>query len=581
MQIDHITARRRVVWVSAAAAAALAITGTAQAGLPSGVGHVTVTQGTTTQNIDGHLHAAGAIHGVVKSGSTVLTSASASAYKNGQFVRSGFQFGSGGYTIPGLSTGKYKVCVNSFSIFGGPSKTGYTGRCYKTAAFNNTTPPSSATDVKVTAGKTTNNININVPKGAAVSGKVKTPGGSALPFVTVTAHNRSNGQSYVGITLKNGTYKITGLSSSAKGYTVCANPVGVQKGTGYRPRCYKKTAWNGTTFPSSATKVSVSAGHTHTGVNITVPVGGAVSGTVKSTAGKALKGIGVLAYSKGGKFLSSAATNGKGKYKIRGLAASKTDRICAAPSQPSPSVRYDGKCWKNASWKGLKLPSGANSVRVRTGHTHTGISFKLKKHTIKLGSIAGKITESASSSPLQNAYVEVFTKSGNFVNSTSTSSTGAYLVKNLVAGTYVVCTLPSSAFSGSVSTPDTGWAPRCYKTAAWKGGALPSGATKFALSAGQHKTGVNIAVHVGGAISGTTFQGGGSTPATGITVDLFTAGGAFLKSTSSGFGDGTYTFTGLVPASGGYVVCFDGRNAFAGTGYLPQCYNNKAWSGTF
>ena len=114
----------------------------------------------------------------------------------------------------------------------------------------------------------------------------------------------------------------------------------------------------------------------------------------------------------------------------------------------------------------------------------------------------------------------------------------------------------------------------------------PSGTTMTTLTTGQHKTGVNLALGVGGAISGTTFAGAGSTPATSVIVELFRAAdGAFITSTYSDFADGTFTFRSLSPKtsgpSTGYVVCFDGRHDFsAPNGYLPQCFNGVDWNGS-
>ena len=39
--------------------------------------------------------------------------------------------------------------------------------------------------------------------------------------------------------------------------------------------------------------------------------------------------------------------------------------------------------------------------------------------------------------------------------------------------------------------------------------------------------------------------------------------------------DGEYE----IVTPGSYVVCFDGRQSFVGSGFVPQCYNGITWTG--
>ena len=69
---------------------------------------------------------------------------------------------------------------------------------------------------------------------------------------------------------------------------------------------------------------------------------------------------------------------------------------------------------------------------------------------------------------------------------------------------------------------------------------------------------------------------GDSAGADGVVVLQQPASSPAVTSNITSF-DGTYSVNSLSP--GNYVVCFDGRNTFSGTGFLPQCYNGVAWSG--
>jgi len=570
--------RSRVLLLVSVLVAGVVIGGaSAQAGLPSGVTNVAVTQGNTHSGVDGHLHVARRISGTIKTTTGKPVNGFVSAFLNGHPVASG-SVTNGSYQINGLFAKSYAVCIGSFDVFGPANTTGWLGRCYKTAAFNGSKVPSNATLVNLSAGNK-GNINFTVAPAAAIAGKVTSPTGTGLKFVSVFVYNKSTKALFFGSTTNTGTYLVKGLTAAAKGYAVCFNAFGSTSGTGFLSRCYHNKSWNGSVSTASGgTTVAVALGRVHSKVNQALPRGGAIAGkVVDAGTGKGIRGDGVIVYSSTGRFVSSAGTNSSGAYVVRSLAASTSYRVCAAPTSTTPTVRYHGRCWKAIAWNGGRLPSGTNPVSVKLARTHTGINFRLTKTVIKLGSIAGRITEKAGGQPLQFASVSVFRASGGFAGAASTDATGKYTVTGLPASStgYVVCASASFA-SSPTPTPGTGWAPRCYTDVAWNGLAVPTSAHKLPLSAGQKRTGVNIALRVGGGIAGTTTQFGGSTPVPNVNVEVFTTTGHLVTSNITSF-DGTYSVNSLSP--GNYVVCFDGRNTFSGTGFLPQCYNGVAWSG--
>jgi hypothetical protein len=584
-----MTKRLALLCVPALVAGVLVTTASpAGASLPAGATKVTVTTGSNHSGINANLAGAASIAGQITAVAGGTVSASVAAYKGNTFVRAGFTDGTGHYLIGGLSayaTG-YAVCVSAFSVFGGNSTTGYLGRCYHTAAFNGSTVPSTATKVPLTTGQQQTGINIAMPSGAAISGKITNSGGTALSGVSVTAKSKSSSATGFGFTTSTGTYKITGLPASSTGYAVCANPSFILAGTtGFRPRCWRTVAWNGGAIPSAANAVSVSVGHTHTGINIALPVGAAISGQLTDAGnGNPLKNAGVEVFNSSGGFLASVSTNSTGHYTVKGLAAAAGYRVCAFPFSPSATVQYHGKCWKTVAWNGGSLPSGTTAVSTTLGHTHTGINFKLSKTIIKLGSIAGTVTAFGSPALLQSAHVSLFSSTGSLLTTVSTNSAGAYKFSNLKANAtgYIVCAKAGEdTFSPTAVTPDTGWAPRCHTDVAWGGLGVPGTANKVPLSTGQNRTGINVALHVGGEISGTANTAGLKTTTLGfVVVDLYTSSGHFLTSTSSSFTDGTYEFKNLAPSTTGYIVCFDGRDVdFGQPNYLPQCWDHQAWDG--
>src|SRR5439155_23343339 len=141
------------------------------------------------------------------------------------------------------------------------------------------------------------------------------------------------------------------------------------------------------------------------------------------------------------------------------------------------------------------------------------------------------------------------------VGSAFTATNGTYKVTGLHANStgYVVCAVPTSFSSSTTAAPATGWAAHCYNDVAWSGAGTPPG-TKLPLSAGQNRTGINIGLPVGGEISGTTYDGAGtSNLAADVNVEVFTAGGKFVFGSNSSDSSGAYSVKGLTP--GNYTVC--------------------------
>jgi Carboxypeptidase regulatory-like domain len=574
-----------VLGVPILAAGVIAFMGApASATIPNGVHLEVITPNAVVSGVDASLLDAGSIKGALSALPGGVLSAEVVAYSNGQQVGSDFSTG-GTYEIDGLLTGSYDVCVPPLSIFGGNSTTGYLGRCYPNVPFNGTSVPAAATEVAVNAGTPTSGINLTIPSAAAISGKIMNSGGTGIGEVDLVAKNRASGQLFHTFTASNGSFKIEGLTPSGPGYSLCGDPhFSIDGPTGYLPHCFKNVAWNGGTIPSGATALSVSAGHTHANVDITLPPGAAISGRATDAGNGQPIASGLIGvFSPTGRELGFAITDGQGNYKVKGLGASTGNRVCDFPTTVGPTTSYRAECWKNIAWNGdvHALPNGTTSVSTTIGHTHPNIDFTVAKVTIHLGSIAGTITDAAGGGAIQNAQVLLFGNNGLQIDSTPTNASGGYQFTQLKpnATGYRVC---ARAIDGTVEQPTTppgGWAPFCWSGVSWNGVPPPGAATKIPISPGQNKIGVDIALPRGGGVSGTLFKSDGTTPAAGVFVAVFTPSGGLLGSATSGPA-GTYTIIDLRPSMTGYPVCFDGRQAGSGTaGYLPECYDNVAWDG--
>jgi hypothetical protein len=552
---------------------------------------VPVAAGTNVPGIDGHLHHAGSIAGTVTAAAGGTITVVVAAYLGSTPVTNVITDSLGHYLIGGLSPSSagYAVCVQGGGGYGGNSTTGYLGRCYKTAAYNGGPVPPAATRIPLAAGQHKVGVNITLENAGAIAGKIADITGAGLGNVDVFVTSLDTGTSLIALTASNGTYRVAGLPPMPKGYAVCANPSFDATGTtGYRPRCFKDTAWDGgTTVPAGATPVDVSAGHTHASVNIKLPVGAAISGNVvDAKTGDPLADAEVRVYSSTGNLLGDTLANAQGRYVVKGLAASASNHVCVYPlSSGTPGVSHMGECWKNVPWDGTTLPAGLTNVGTTLGQTHTGIAFRLSKVTVALGSIAGTLTEHAGGNPLEGVYMYLYASaSGNTVAFAITDASGNYAFTGLHpdADGYEICAKPvwTTVAPALPSNPVGGWAPRCYGDSPWIGIGPPSGAASLPLSPGQHKSGIDISLHGGASISGTTTAFGGGTPVGNVEVDVYEPDGTSLAFTRTDSTTGTYAFADLLPSGTGYVVCFDGRAAvLGGAGYLPQCWHDQTWSG--
>lgn len=137
------------------------------------------------------------------------------------------------------------------------------------------------------------------------------------------------------------------------------------------------------------------------------------------------------------------------------------------------------------------------------------------------GIVSGFITDSVSTSPIQNATILV-TQNGVTIASTSSSANGAYSIENLVPDTYIL--VASAANYQGTSLAIT----------------VNSNATTTASTALQPSP---------GAIAGIVTNSLTSTPISNATVEVLS--GSTVLGLMTTAADGTYTLSGLAPAASG------------------------------
>jgi hypothetical protein len=218
------------------------------------------------------------------------------------------------------------------------------------------------------------------------------------------------------------------------------------------------------------------------------------------------------------------------------------------------------------------IPSNAKKVTVTAGGNTQHIDATLPGS----GAIAGKITVKGSGKPVGSVSVSVIDSKGQFGRGNVTDANGNYLVGGLDSGKYRVCVF-SSPFEKPTGAP-FGVVPQCVGSSTPATDFRPPAGSKVVTVSRGSVAHANMAMAEAGAISG-TIKSSGNKPVAETSVFVMKG----TKTLGSAFSfDGTYEIDSL-PAGSGYVVCFAASQAQGGSsksGYLSQCWKNKAWSGS-
>jgi 5-hydroxyisourate hydrolase-like protein (transthyretin family) len=499
---------------------------------------ITVTApNTTTVNMS--LAQGGTITGTVRNASTTAAVQSVSvAVLNsaGVTVGSTTTNSSGVYTVRGLPAGDYFIRTsNSLGLIDEVYNNITCVNCSNTQTLAGTAVTLAVTDT-ITA-------DFSLDVGGTITGTVTDDGSSTAPLsgVSVSIVNSSNQTVRSASTNASGVYSVGGLLAGSY-FARTSNSLG------YVDEVYDNVVCTNCNVTTAAgtTPVSVTQGATTSGINFALSSGGRVSGTVTDSAGAALAGVTVSAYSASGSFLSSGTSSTDGAYTVTGLPAG------SVVLRTSNSLGYLDKLHNNIPCLSCNVTAGA-PVAVTLGATTSGINFSLASG----GRISGSVTNASTTAPVAFASISFYTVQGVFAANTSSTSTGTYISPGLPAGSYV-------AFVGSAGTLipelyDDIVCLSCNSTAAVNG-------TAIAVTVGNTTTGVNFALQPGGSLTGTV-RDSASNPIASMSVTVVNASNTSVASGLTN-AQGVFTATGL--PTGTYYVR---TSASTLQNYLNQVFN--------
>lgn len=277
---------------------------------------------------------------------------------------------------------------------------------------------------------------------------------------------------------------------------------------------------------------------------------GGVSGTVTGAGAGALKEVRVCAKSDSSTFQELCGyTNVSGEYSILNL-------------QPGGyRVDFEGSGEFIGQWfGGVEAEEGSTDISVVGGATTPHIDAELTKGA----AIEGTITDATTHAGLANIRACTSAGEGNpFGSHCATSAAGGhYRIVGIPAGEYEL-RLEPEFLSGD---PD-------YMNQFWPGGQNRAAGTAFSLTTGATKSGLDVAMQLGGSISGKVLDQEGH-PVKGLSVCTYPVLGNTnfsycIENSGETATDGTYTIRGLY--SGEYKLHFYGGNG----DYLGQWYPGR------
>lgn len=288
-------------------------------------------------------------------------------------------------------------------------------------------------------------------------------------------------------------------------------------------------AWyNGQTDPLTATPITVLEGATTT-VNIQLTNGAAVTGSVHKPDGTPLANATVSVTTADGVTMAQAVSSLSGDFTtVPGLAVGAYRVVAAPPSGQPYVVEYyaDQADLDHATPITITAP---NQI-VNVGMLTLDLSV----------SVAGRVTQALTNAPLQAA---VTIRGDGGYASTITDAEGRYILNaNLRSGAYILTVQQKTASDNLIAV-----------------------SRNLVFSAGEARTGVDVALSHGGQMTGRVTDTGGA-PIPSVYVQ------AWKKNTYESFSRitdaaGRYTFTGL--ESGDYEVSFEA------SGYVAEAFDDR------
>ena len=481
---------------------------------------------TTIDNINGALRKGVSISGKVTDQATgaPLQNVSVQAYpgNDNYYENATSTAADGTYTIQGLPPNQYR-------LYFAPSDSHASEWHNNAALYANATPLAVFANVAA--------IDAALASGSGLTGRVTGMDGNPVD------------SSYCNLYVAGTSFIASDITIDAGGFytTTQGLPPGV-----YQVSCAADATavrwYNAKDNQSSANLITVTAGVTVTGINVTLLTGsanGTLTGTITAADTAAPLSASIYVYQTTGEYVASTATSA-GNFVLSGLAPNSYRVLINSSNSAYLSRYYHDKITSVA----------ATLVQITANVTTT-----LMQALPRAGSISGTVTTSGAPVPGVKVYVSRRNNDGIYVNRSGYSSwDGSYVVSGLETGGYSVL------FQ----------APSPYLDEYYDNTSNSSTAQTVTVSAGANTPNINADLAVGAVISGVITGQDTGLPLIDAYAYVY---GLDNNSNTNVYAytasDGRYRTNGLKPGS--YVLSFE--PAYNSV-YVPEYYSDQLDSST-
>ncbi len=486
---------------------------------------IQVRRGKTTSGIDATLRLGGEISGLVTNASGAKLSGICAepvgSSTNYAVIFVGAVSEHGVYRLRGLPAGPYKIIYSP---------------CEASAAYASVWWPHAATEkaaktIHLKQRQILGHVNEVIPIGGVISGTVTSTSNAPLDGICVFASPIAPGAFNEGLQVATnalGQYKIIGLAPA--GYTIQFTTGCVNNGN-YLPVNYPDT-------------VTVTYGQTRSGIDVQMPTGGILSGTVTSAkTGEPISGacVTMIATSANSDFDEGGITGTAGTYEFDQIPTGTYD------------VGFSGGCGNTGSYSPQAYDNSQvpQPIAVTAGQSVTGIDAAMQPGA----TIAGTVKSEAGRGLSGICVYASAPATGN--QGLGISIDGRYTVANLLPGQYQVSFGPGCGNNADLASVSFGSQSNPPLVAA------PAGTT----------SGIDAVLPNAGNISGQILTRSGRQAVACIApipTAALTSGSSFVIIEEPAAG--LYEYTNLLPGS--YVVNFD-PGCISPSQYASQWYKDK------
>ena len=300
---------------------------------------------------------------------------------------------------------------------------------------------------------------------------------------------------------------------------------------------------------TDGTPILVTAGATTSDIDFALLKAGSITGTVtEDGTGTLLEDVSVDVYNTSGNWKGQGTTDASGTYRIQTGLTTGTYYAKTWNSDHYLNELYDDlPCVSSCT------VTNGTPIGVTTGSTTTGIDFALTPG----GLITGTVTDDDTLLGLEDVVVYIYDDSGDYVTGVNTDANGHYTNSfGFPTGDYFLRTWN-----------DDGYIDELYDDMLCVGGCTVTEGSAVGVTSGSTTSGIDIALVLGGSISGTVTVDGSGAPLDTGYVRIYDGSGNSLLSAYPNSSGSYETAEGL--PSGTYFA-----RARSFEGYLEELYDD-------